>query len=81
MLIFDLSMILSLVIKASLDYSVYPDSAAAFALSRMKEKYLEVDIFISKQKNPIQKWLKIKVLLIAFSFFIFILSLYQSSGQ
>ncbi|WP_198669919.1 hypothetical protein [Cognataquiflexum aquatile] len=55
LLIFDLSMILSLVIKASLDYSVYPDSAAAFALSRMKEKYLEVDIFISKQKNPIQK--------------------------
>ena len=54
-MIFDLSMILSLVIKASLDYSVYTDSAAALALSRMKEKYLEVDIFISKQKKPIQK--------------------------
>ncbi len=42
-LIFGLSMTFSTGIKGAFDYSVFSASAAAFALSLMKEKFLEVD--------------------------------------
>lgn len=42
LLLFALAMTFSLGIKAPLDYSVYIASGAAFALSTMKEKYLEI---------------------------------------
>lgn len=51
LLIFALSMTFSIGIKSVFDYSVFSASAAAFALSLMKEKYLEVDILIAKNKN------------------------------
>jgi uncharacterized membrane protein YphA (DoxX/SURF4 family) len=47
LLLFGLSMALSVGIKAPLDYSVFSACAGAFALSLMKEKYLEVDSLIS----------------------------------
>lgn len=43
LLIFALSMTFSTGIKGAFDYSVFTASAASFALSLMKEKYLEVD--------------------------------------
>lgn len=46
LLIFALSMTFSTGIKGALDYSVLSASAAAFALSLMKEKYLELDSLI-----------------------------------
>lgn len=49
--IFALSMTFSIGIKSAFDYSVFTASAAAFALSLMKEKYLEVDLPIAKNKN------------------------------
>jgi uncharacterized membrane protein YphA (DoxX/SURF4 family) len=49
LLLFALAMSFSIGIKAALDYSVFPASAAAFALSVMKEKYLEVDSLLSKR--------------------------------
>ncbi|MDO1451626.1 DoxX family protein [Rhodocytophaga aerolata] len=49
LLLFGLAMIISTGIKAALDYSVFPATAAAFALSLIKEKYLEVDSLISKR--------------------------------
>jgi|SRR5690606_29373128 len=42
LLLFALAMTYSLGIKAPLDYSVYIASGAAFALSTLKEKYLEI---------------------------------------
>jgi uncharacterized membrane protein YphA (DoxX/SURF4 family) len=51
LLLFALSMTFSTGIKGSFDYSVFTASAAAFALSLMKEKYLELDALIFKQKN------------------------------
>jgi len=33
-------------IKAPLDYSVFTASVGAFALSIMREKYLELDVFL-----------------------------------
>src|SRR5690606_17514708 len=48
LLIFALSMTFSIGIKAPFDYSVFIAAAAAFALSRMKEKYYELDNLISK---------------------------------
>ena len=48
LLIFALSMTFSIGIKAAFDYSVFTASAAAFALSLLKEKYLELDGSISK---------------------------------
>lgn len=42
LLLFALAMTFSSGIKAPLDYSVYIASGAAFALSTMKEKYLEI---------------------------------------
>lgn len=48
LLIFALSITFSSSIKGSFDYSVFTAAAAAFALSIMKEKYLELDIYFSK---------------------------------
>ena len=49
LLIFGVSMIVAFGIKPALDYSVFGVSAAAFALSTMKNKYIEIDSFISKE--------------------------------
>ena len=46
LLLFALAMTFSIGIKGALDFSVYTASAAAFALSTMKWKYLEVDSII-----------------------------------
>lgn len=46
LLVFGLSMTFSLGIKPPMDYSVFIASAAAFALSQMKEKFCELDKFI-----------------------------------
>lgn len=43
LLLFALSMTFSTGIKGAFDYSVFSASAAAFALSLMKQKFLEVD--------------------------------------
>jgi thiosulfate dehydrogenase (quinone) large subunit len=43
LLLFALAMVFSTGIKGAFDYSVFAASAAAFALSTMKEKYLEID--------------------------------------
>lgn len=51
LLIFALSMTFSIGIKSAFDYSVFTASAAAFALSLLKEKYLELDTLIAKNKN------------------------------
>ena len=51
LLIFALSMTFSTGIKGALDYSVFTASAAAFALSLMKEKYLELDSYIKKKNK------------------------------
>jgi uncharacterized membrane protein YphA (DoxX/SURF4 family) len=48
LLIFALSMSLSTGLKGAFDYSVFTASAGAFALSLMKEKYLELDNLMSK---------------------------------
>lgn len=47
LLIFALSMTFSTGIKGALDFSVFSASAGAFALSLLKEKYLELDNLIS----------------------------------
>ena len=47
-LLFGLAMSFSTGVKGALDYSVFAASAAAFALSAIKDKYLELDMFISK---------------------------------
>jgi uncharacterized membrane protein YphA (DoxX/SURF4 family) len=51
LLLFALSMTFSTGIKGAFDYSVFSAAAAAFALSLMKEKYLELDTLIFKSKN------------------------------
>lgn len=51
LLLFALSMTFSTGIKGAFDYSVFTSAAAAFALSLMKEKYLEVDIYLQRKKN------------------------------
>jgi len=51
LLLFALSMTFSTGIKGAFDFSVFSASAGAFALSLMKEKYLELDNLISKSKN------------------------------
>ncbi len=50
LLIFALSMTFSLGIKAAFDYSVFSASAAAFALSLIRDKYLELDNLLLKPK-------------------------------
>lgn len=49
LLLFALSMTFSTGIKGVFDYSVFSAAAAAFALSLMKEKYLEFDSFFHKK--------------------------------
>lgn len=49
LLLFALAMTFSSGIKGPLDYSVFSASAAAFALSAMKEKYLELDSLLGKK--------------------------------
>lgn len=49
MLIFALSMTFSVGIKSGFDYSVFTASAAAFGLSLIKAKYLEVDSLMDKK--------------------------------
>ena len=48
LLVFALSMTFSTGIKGAFDYSVYIASAAAFAISVIKEKYWELDNLISR---------------------------------
>jgi uncharacterized membrane protein YphA (DoxX/SURF4 family) len=48
LLLFALSMTFSTGIKGAFDYSVFTASAGAFALSFMKDKYLELDSLIKK---------------------------------
>ena len=48
LLVFALSMTFSVGIKGALDYSVFIASAGAFALSTMKEKYVELDKLFRK---------------------------------
>lgn len=50
LLLFALSMTFSTGIKGVFDYSVFTSAAAAFALSLMKEKYLEVDVYFQNKK-------------------------------
>lgn len=50
LLIFALAMTFTRGIKAPLDYSVFAASAAAFGLSLIKEKFLEIDILMKKKK-------------------------------
>lgn len=49
LLLFALSMTFSIGIKGAFDYSVFSASAAAFALSLMKEKHWELDQVFLKQ--------------------------------
>ncbi|MCB0457549.1 MAG: DoxX family protein [Flavobacteriaceae bacterium] len=51
LLLFALSMTFSIGLKSAFDYSVFVASAGAFALSLMKEKYIELDTLIFKSKN------------------------------
>ena len=51
LLVFAISMTFSTGIKAAFDYSVFSASAGAFALSLMKEKYMELDSLINKQRT------------------------------
>jgi uncharacterized membrane protein YphA (DoxX/SURF4 family) len=51
LLIFALSMTFSTGIKGAFDFSVFSASAGAFALSLIKEKYIELDNLISKPKG------------------------------
>ncbi len=51
LLIFALSMTFTLGIKPVFDFSVFSAAAAAFALSLINEKFLEVDSLIEKEPN------------------------------
>lgn len=51
LLIFALSMTFSTGIKGALDFSVFSASAGAFALSLLKEKYLELDSLLPQLKS------------------------------
>ena len=51
LLIFALAMTFSVGIKAPLDASVFAASAAAFGLSLIKEKFLEIDSLVRKEKS------------------------------
>lgn len=50
LLLFALSMTFSTGIKGPFDYSVFTAAAAAFALSLMKDKYLELDMLLNRMK-------------------------------
>lgn len=49
LLVFGLAMVFSVGIKKTFDYSVFTASAAAFALSILKDTFLEVDSIFSKK--------------------------------
>lgn len=49
LLFFALAMTFSTGIKGVFDYSVFTASAAAFALSLLKEKHLEIDLLFNKK--------------------------------
>lgn len=49
LLVFGLSMTFSFGIKPPLDYSVFAIAAAAFALSNLKTRYLEIDSLFFKE--------------------------------
>ena len=51
LLLFALSMTFFTNIKGAFDYSVFTASGAAFALSLMKEKYLEIDVYLQANKD------------------------------
>jgi len=51
LLLFALGMTFTRGIKAPLDYSVFAASAAAFGLSLIKEKFLEIDSLLKKSKS------------------------------
>lgn len=51
LLLFALSMTFSTGIKGAFDYSVFSASAAAFALSLLKKKHYELDLFFDKSNN------------------------------
>ena len=51
LLIFALAMTFTRGIKAPLDYSVFAASAGAFGLSLIKEKFLEIDTLLKKNKK------------------------------
>lgn len=51
LLIFALSMSFSTGVKGALDYSIFSAAAAAFALSCIKEKFLEVDALIKRSNS------------------------------
>ncbi len=46
LLLFGLAMTFTIGVKAPLDYSVFSASAAAFGLSQIEQKYLEIDTLI-----------------------------------
>ena len=50
-LIFSIAMMTSIGIKSVFDYSVLSASAGAFALSTMKEKFLELDLLFNKTND------------------------------
>ena len=49
LLLFAMAMVFSTGIKGALDYSVFTAAAAAFALSVMHEKFLELDSLLTKK--------------------------------
>tara|TARA_R110000822_G_scaffold17201_3_gene58077 strand:+ start:312 stop:743 length:432 start_codon:yes stop_codon:yes gene_type:complete len=51
LLLFALSMTFFTGIKGAIDFSVFTASAGAFALSLMKEKYIEIESLIAKRNN------------------------------
>lgn len=51
LLAFAAAMTCSTGIKGAFDYSVFTAAAAAFALSLMTEKYMEVDLLLGKRNN------------------------------
>ncbi len=57
LLLFGVAMAFSLSVKAPLDYSVFAASGAAFALSTMKTKFLELDLlfFNDSQNNKLNE--------------------------
>lgn len=54
LLVFALAMTFSLSIKAPLDYSVFAASGAAFALSTMRTKFMELDMVFSMDSKDIK---------------------------
>lgn len=54
LLLFALAMASSTGIKGPFDYSVFTASAAAFALSIMKEKYVELDSVLANKNQKVQ---------------------------